>query len=611
MPIKLNSCRIYFFVLAICVSIIAFELNAFAFDYVFSTSKFSSTPTQPQQWESYVDTDTGITIRRITDIHKDYPDMSPGNGATIDYTRKTRLSSDGRYLIVYASGADENVYQIVDLLNKTIRPAPHISARVYNRNNSQDCQPEYRWDYTGNHPNRIYYRYGWEFYYGEVDYPDGQRMSPQYNVLVHNFRNDAAEFGSLASSIQNVYTDAEGDSSQDSRYWCWIVRLTDATKRWVIVYDKTADAIIGKLDIPSTGYGINFTDMSPDGSKALISWDEYRSSHEPYRGARAYNLDMANGTSEILCGASAHSGWAQGTDGSYKLIQANSCGGDFFRAQGIGGSISYKMMHQTYFADTNFLNGGGTNAQYLGYHVGRTYGEVNGWAIVNFYGSCSYWGCEQIVAVNLKDIADGIAPRVWRIASTQNMRGVNPPSPGGSTSPMISVSLDGTRIYFGSNWRGTDNYEVYEAQLPANWWDDLNNIVGNNNSGSPSNQPPVAVDDTTVTDMDTTITINVISNDSDADNDTLTVSSFSALSSSGGTVVNQDAIHLTYTPASGFIGTDTFTYTVTDGRDESNTATVMVTVNATAGSASSSNSGGTGDDSPNTSSCFISALFHP
>ncbi|MDH3673515.1 MAG: cadherin-like domain-containing protein, partial [Gammaproteobacteria bacterium] len=39
---------------------------------------------------------------------------------------------------------------------------------------------------------------------------------------------------------------------------------------------------------------------------------------------------------------------------------------------------------------------------------------------------------------------------------------------------------------------------------------------------------------------------------------------------------------VTYTPALGFSGTDTFTYTATDGADPSNVATVTVTVNAPA-----------------------------
>src|SRR5262249_6321252 len=69
--------------------------------------------------------------------------------------------------------------------------------------------------------------------------------------------------------------------------------------------------------------------------------------------------------------------------------------------------------------------------------------------------------------------------------------------------------------------------------------------------------------------------------DSDPDNDPLTVS---ATGPAGhGTVVKNSDGTLTYTPAAGYVGADSFTYTVADGKGGSATATVSLTVQGAPG----------------------------
>jgi hypothetical protein len=90
------------------------------------------------------------------------------------------------------------------------------------------------------------------------------------------------------------------------------------------------------------------------------------------------------------------------------------------------------------------------------------------------------------------------------------------------------------------------------------------------------NQPPVAVDDAYVTDEDTPVDIDVLTNDTDADGDLLSVSSVTQ-PANGSVVINPDDT-LTYTPVAGFTGEDNFTYTVNDGNGGSALATVNITV---------------------------------
>jgi VCBS repeat-containing protein len=102
-----------------------------------------------------------------------------------------------------------------------------------------------------------------------------------------------------------------------------------------------------------------------------------------------------------------------------------------------------------------------------------------------------------------------------------------------------------------------------------------------NEIGSPgtiSNRPPVAGSDSVTTSEDTTITFNVLTNDSDADGDALTITGHTAVSH--GSLVNNGNGSFTYTPAANINGGDGFTYTITDGKGRTSTTTVSITVSA-------------------------------
>ena len=72
---------------------------------------------------------------------------------------------------------------------------------------------------------------------------------------------------------------------------------------------------------------------------------------------------------------------------------------------------------------------------------------------------------------------------------------------------------------------------------------------------------------------------DLLANDTAPDGATLSISDFDEQSAEGGTV-SRDNGTFTYTPAVNFNGTDSFTYTASDGNGEEDTATVTITVNA-------------------------------
>jgi gliding motility-associated-like protein len=79
-----------------------------------------------------------------------------------------------------------------------------------------------------------------------------------------------------------------------------------------------------------------------------------------------------------------------------------------------------------------------------------------------------------------------------------------------------------------------------------------------------SNNPPIAVNDTVTTPMQTPITGNVVLNDNDPDGDGLVVDTIPVANPINGTVAIDTNGVFTYTPNTGFIGIDSFVYSVCD-----------------------------------------------
>ena len=115
------------------------------------------------------------------------------------------------------------------------------------------------------------------------------------------------------------------------------------------------------------------------------------------------------------------------------------------------------------------------------------------------------------------------------------------------------------------------------AMVSANEGDSYsdNNVAAEATTINIVNNPPVAVDDSATASHDTAVTVDVLDNDFDADGDALIV--YSATNGTHGSVVN-NGNSVTYTPNSGFTGTDSFTYTISDGNGGTDTAAVVITV---------------------------------
>ena len=140
----------------------------------------------------------------------------------------------------------------------------------------------------------------------------------------------------------------------------------------------------------------------------------------------------------------------------------------------------------------------------------------------------------------------------------------------------LVLASDGSYTYTpASGFTGTDtvDYTVTDGNLT-----DIGTLTINVSASGDT--APVAVDDAIAVTQDTTFTSNVDldSNDTDVDGDTLSVVTGTFTTTGGGTLVLASDGSYTYTPASGFTGTDTVDYTLTDGNlTDIGTVTVTVT----------------------------------
>ena len=127
------------------------------------------------------------------------------------------------------------------------------------------------------------------------------------------------------------------------------------------------------------------------------------------------------------------------------------------------------------------------------------------------------------------------------------------------TSPAIDAADE--KVVVGEDIRGVLRPQEYGHDIGAFEYSAL------------EDQAPVADAQSVVTDADTAVAITVTG--SDADGDTLT---FAVASGPTSGVLSGTAPNLTYTPNSGYSGSDSFTYTANDGVVDSDPATVSITV---------------------------------
>jgi VCBS repeat-containing protein len=141
-----------------------------------------------------------------------------------------------------------------------------------------------------------------------------------------------------------------------------------------------------------------------------------------------------------------------------------------------------------------------------------------------------------------------------------------------TTHGTVSLNSNGGFTYTpAENYVGVDTftYKAYDGTV-------YSNIATVTITVNAVNEPPIANNDTATVLMDSTNNkIDVLANDADPDEDPLTITGVSG-AAHGTTTTDGDYVY--YSPTLGYSGSDSFTYTISDGHGGTDTGTVAITV---------------------------------
>lgn len=140
---------------------------------------------------------------------------------------------------------------------------------------------------------------------------------------------------------------------------------------------------------------------------------------------------------------------------------------------------------------------------------------------------------------------------------------------------IVNLNSDGSFTYQGAaGYSGSDSftYSVHDSKLLLA----TTATVTINNIFDQPNRPPVAVNDTFDAQGGNAAFGNVLANDSDLDQQVLTVQGEVVTTAHGGSATISENGSISYQAADGFRGTDSFSYTVMDTKGAQSTATVTI-----------------------------------
>lgn len=380
--------------------------------FAYNRSKQVLTPDYgklPAVGEVRIQAGTGAPIKRVA------------KGGLVVYSRYTPVSFDNRLIVIH--GEDSTSARIEELATgKIVRSLPDIGE-----------QNEIRWHYGSDAPSRFYYVRGMEF--RQMDALTGK------DTLVRDFTPQWPTGSQL-------FTDVEGDSSNDSRYWCWMVRREVQSGPYpvelLVSYDRVADtfhtADAAKLGRSELGRP-NTIEASPSGNACVIHWGGGEGKPQ------AWKRDFSAKIRDVAVDET-HSGWIIDSAGDEWFVSQNNRN-DWIEAVNLETGKVRKLL---YHGDIGWDNG---------MHFSKAYTMRDHVLLSTCSEGNALWGENQLIMLGL----DG---RILRIAHTHNAYPGDEPYRNEAAAAM---SYDGRGIYWTGNWGdGARLRDVYGIELPAQWW---------------------------------------------------------------------------------------------------------------------------------------------
>lgn len=204
--------------------------------------------------------------------------------------------------------------------------------------------------------------------------------------------------------------------------------------------------------------------------------------------------------------------------------------------------------------------------------IGKVGADDNGWLagkVVEYYKNPTYLGEETPVELAAKDdTASTDMNQTTKISVLSNDQGNGLNIVSVDSASHGSTAISGSQISYTpvSGYIGTDKFSYIVKDSTTKQATAFVNVTVN------SITAPIATADIAETTLNTAVTIDVLINDTGS---SVTLTSV-GVPSSGTAVVSSGKV--VYTPASGFTGAATFTYTITDSVGQKSTGNVSITV---------------------------------
>lgn len=443
------------------------------FDYITDRRIISPSygNTVPVKGERRIDPVTGIAITRLTDASE----LDGTNDAFIVYSRYSPENTNGDLLLVF--GGDSNSSWVIERSTFTV-----ITELKDHQGHRIGEYQEVRWDMSGDHPNRAYFRTGMGLYC--IDDVTQETSEP---ILIRDFSSDIP-------NASLIYNDVEGDSSNDADHWAFMAVHYNGTTYVVDAYvhyqistdtthiltpaDLTGSNLDGESDHSMFSYRPNMVEITPDGTGFVMhhsrKWDDSSYGGQGadwigtwYDGAWLWPLDFDwnRQPPQKISVDATHSGWTYDKDGHEVFISQNNRTDHLDAVTITGNPASFTSNYNTRDEIARHSDLGWSN----GFHYGKVSMSKSGWAFVNTYSNVNNgshntdWAADQFLMVQLKPESEN--PIIWRIGHNYNRY-------DGSYRDEAPAALNqsGNRIYVSNNWGGQLNHrEVFVYELPTNW----------------------------------------------------------------------------------------------------------------------------------------------
>ncbi|MDH7516276.1 MAG: hypothetical protein QHI48_10435, partial [Bacteroidota bacterium] len=196
----------------------------------------------PEKNARFIDPNFHTTLYRMTDR---MADGYSGPGIQNEYAKADPENADGSLVILRGNDGEWYLYDRAS-------SAPVSALTVFHEGNQE---PEPRWDPQD--PNRFFFL-------------------RNLSLCAYDIARDSAwtvhDFSTEFPGAFLITTGTEGDASLDRRRWAFMVVDSLFTTMSLAVYDRTADAVIGRKDggFPDA---INWVGMSMSGAYCVVGYD--------------------------------------------------------------------------------------------------------------------------------------------------------------------------------------------------------------------------------------------------------------------------------------------------------------------------------------------------